>query len=88
MKDILNSIAVGLAATFGLLFLILISDTSSESSLLERHPFAWSFFWPAPLIPEENVLAWLVVSFVANVALYTALTYMITRRRKLGGRLA
>jgi hypothetical protein len=88
MKDILKSIAVGLSATFGLLFLVLITDPSSESSLLDRHPFAWSFFWPAALIPKENVLVWLITSLVANVALYSVLTYIIIRRRKMGERLA
>jgi hypothetical protein len=87
MKEVLKSLGGRLSLTIGLLFVVLITDSSSfELPLLKRHPFAWSFFWPTAIFPKADAVIELVASFTANLALYSLLTYAIISGRKVGGR--
>lgn len=76
----LLSVAVGAAATVGVLFLVLLTDPAgcgAGTPLLERHPFAWVLAWPELLTGTKS----LETALTGNALLYAALTFFVLRRR-------
>lgn len=83
MTRLSQSFLAGIFITIIILIIVFFTDTGdSERSIVERHPFAYIFFWPDfifkhILSPEPAALATLLF----NVILYSALTYALLRWR-------
>ena len=85
--SILLALASGVLITPVIFLIVVLTDTGdSMLPLLERHPFAWVFFWPElvlHLFSIKDSLTSLWLAFVFNVFIYSLMAYLILIKRSV-----